>query len=119
MLLRASSKATERNVSLSCAIGEPIVTDIKHGELLFKFTEAANSRSPELKTLIEEIISKMGESAFIKAASIVSIFNGLVRAADAIGVPLDDVTMSSTIEEREELGINNYQGFNNSSEHEN
>ena len=58
MLLRASSKATERNVSLSCAIGEPIVTDIKHGELLFKFTEAANSRSPELKTLIEEMRSK-------------------------------------------------------------
>ena len=56
----------------------------------------------------------MGEEAFVKASSIVAIFNGLVRSADAIGIPLDEVTMSSTIEEREELGLNNYQGFNNS-----
>lgn len=119
MLLRASSKATEKNVSLSCAIGEPIATDIEHGELLLKFTESANSQSPELKNLTEEIIANMGESAFIKAASIVSIFNGLVRSADAIGIPLDEVTMSSTIEEREALGINNYPGFNNSLEYEN
>ena len=33
MLLRASSKATDNNVSLSCAIGDPIATDIEHGEL--------------------------------------------------------------------------------------
>ena len=114
MLLRASSKATEKTISLSCAIGEPIATDIEHGELLLKFTESANNHSPNLLNLTEEIISSMGESAFIKASSIVAIFNGLVRSADAIGIPLDEVTMSSTIEEREELGLNNYQGFNNS-----
>ena len=116
MLLRASSKATEKNVSLSCAIGEPIATDIEHGELLLKFTEAANNHSPELHNLTEEIISNMGEMAFIKASSIVAIFNGLVRSADAMGIPLDDVTMSNTSKEREDLGLNDYQGFNNSSE---
>ena len=114
MLLRASSKATEKNVSLSCAIGEPIATDIEHAELLLQFTEAANNHPPEVKNLTEEIISNIGEMAFIKASSIVAIFNGLVRSADAIGIPLDDVMMSSTVEEREELGLNNYQGFNNS-----
>ena len=91
-----------------------IATDIEHGELLLKFTESANNHSPNLQNLTEEIISSMGESAFIKASSIVAIFNGLVRSADAIGIPLDDVMMSSTVEEREELGLNNYQGFNNS-----
>ena len=119
MLLRASSKATEKSVSLSCAIGEPIATDIEHGELLLKFTESANGHSAELRNLTEEIISSMGEESFIKAASIVSIFNGLVRSADAMGIPLDVVTMSNTIEEREELGLNDYQGFHNSVEYEN
>ena len=116
MLLRASSKATDKNVSLSCAIGDPIVTDIEHGELLLKFTEAANNHPPELKKITEEIISKIGEMALIKASSTVAIFNGLVRSADAMGIPLDDVTMSNTTQEREDLGLNSYQGFNNSPE---
>jgi len=119
MLLRASSKATEKNVSLSCVIGEPITTDIEHGELLLKFTEKANDHPPEVKNSTEEIISNMGEMAFIKASSIVAIFNGLVRSADAMGIPLDDVTMSNTSQEREDLGLNIYQGFNNSSESDN
>ena len=116
MLLRASSNATEKNVSLSCVIGEPIATDIEHGELLLQFTEAANNHPPEVKNFTEEIISNIGEMAFIKASSIVAIFNGLVRSADAMGIPLDDVTMSNTTQEREDLGLNSYQGFNNSSE---
>jgi len=33
-----------------------------------------------------------------------------------MGIPLDDVTMSNTTQEREDLGLNSYQGFNNSSE---
>ena len=51
MLLRASSKATDNNVSLSCAIGEPIATDIEHGELLVEFTESANNYPPEVSDL--------------------------------------------------------------------
>ena len=116
MLLRASSKATEKNVSLACAIGEPATTDIVHGDLLLKFTEAANHNSSEFKNLTAEVISNMGEGAFVKASSVVAIFNGLVRSADAMGIPLDDVTMSNTLQERDDLGLNNYQGFNNSSE---
>jgi len=118
MLLRASSKATEKNVSLSCAIGEPIATDIEHAELLLQFTEAANNHPPEVHNLTEQIITAMGEESFIKASSIVAIFNGLVRSADAMGIPLDDITMSNTIEEREKLGLNDFQGFNNSSAYE-
>ncbi len=56
MLLRASSKATEKTVSLSCAIGEPIATDIEHGELLLNFTESDNYHSPNIQNLTEEII---------------------------------------------------------------
>ena len=119
MLLRASSKATEKSVSLACAIGEPATTDIAHGDLLLKFTEAANYDSSEFKNLAAEVISCMGEGAFVKASSVVAIFNGLVRSADAIGIPLDDVTMSNTVQEREDLGLNNYQGFNNSLECDN
>tara|TARA_B110000438_G_C15500449_1_gene515450 strand:+ start:194 stop:553 length:360 start_codon:yes stop_codon:yes gene_type:complete len=119
MLLRASSKANEKSVSLSCAIGEPLVSDIDEAELLIEFTEFANEYPPKVKELSAQIISRMGEESFIKASSIVAIFNGLVRSADAMGIPLDDVTISSTTEERIELGINKYKGFNNLPECEN
>jgi hypothetical protein len=118
MLLRASSKANEKNVGVSCAVGDPIVTDIEHGELLIKFTEFANQHPPEIRNSTEQIITAMGEESFIKASSTVAIFNGLVRSADAMGIPLDDITMSSTIEEREKLGLNDFQGFKYSSVHE-
>ena len=115
MLLRASSKANDLNVSLSCAIGDPILTDIEHGELLLEFTEKANEHPPEVKNISEVICTQIGESAFIKAAAVVAIFNGLVRSADAAGIPLDDTTMSETIHEREDLRLNDFLGFTNSS----
>ena len=55
MLLRASSKANDLNVGLSCAVGEPIVSDIAHGQLLLEFTEKANEYPPEVKNISEEI----------------------------------------------------------------
>ena len=115
MLLRASSKANDLNVGLSCAVGEPIVTDIEHGDLLLEFTEKANEHPPEVNNISEVICSQMGEGAFVKAAAVVAIFNGLVRSADAAGIPLDDTTMSETIHEREDLRLNDFQGFKNSS----
>ena len=115
MLLRASSKANDLNVGLSCAVGEPIVSDIEHGQLLLEFTEKANEHPPEIKDISEEICTQIGEEGFIKAAAVVAIFNGLVRSADAAGIPLDDTTMSETIHEREDLRLNDFQGFKNSS----
>ena len=49
-----------------------------------------------------------------EAAATIAIFNGLVRSADAIGIPLDDVVMGSTADHRSALGINDYAGASQS-----
>ena len=36
------------------------------------------------------MLERLGTDGFIETASIIGIFNGLVRTADATGIPLDD-----------------------------
>jgi hypothetical protein len=42
------------------------------------------------------------------------VFNGLVRSADGIGIPLDDTMLAATAEERSMLGLDSYAGAANS-----
>ena len=44
----------------------------------------------------------------------VAVFNGLVRTADASGIPLDDGVVSATADDRDELGLGSYGGAANS-----
>jgi hypothetical protein len=44
---------------------------------------------------------------------IVAVFNGLVRSADGIGIPLDDTMLAATVEARAELGLDSYAGAAN------
>ena len=57
-----------------------------------------------------ELLRAVGPAAFVEAASTVGIFNGLVRTADAAGIPLDDGTLRASVEFRAELGLNDYAG---------
>ena len=44
----------------------------------------------------------------------VAIFNGLVRTADASGIPLDDGVVSATAHDRQLLGLDSFGGAGNS-----
>ena len=55
----------------------------------------------------------MGEDGLVDAAVIVAVFNGLVRSADGIGIPLDDVALAATVEARATLGFDEYPGAAN------
>jgi len=45
---------------------------------------------------------------------IVAVFNGLVRSADGIGIPLDDAVLAATVDARATLGFDGYLGAANS-----
>ena len=51
--------------------------------------------------------------AFVEAAATVGIFNGLVRTADSIGIPIDGGMVHSTADFRGELGLNDFSGSQN------
>jgi hypothetical protein len=62
------------------------------------------------RTALREAV---GDDAFIEAAGIVGIFNGLVRNADFSGIPLDDGTLHGSMDFREVLGLDDFGGAAN------
>ena len=114
MLLRASSNATDREVDLASAVGQGSAVGVDHGDLLLRYAEITNRDPSEASALADEMLAAVGPAGLVEAASTIAIFNGLVRSADAIGIPLDDVVMGSTAGHRSALGINDYAGASQS-----
>ena len=114
MLLRASSNATDQEVDLASAVGQGSAVGVDHGDLLIRYAEIANQNPMDAPALADEMLTAVGPAGLVEAAATIAIFNGLVRSADAIGIPLDDVVMGSTADHRSALGINDYAGASQS-----
>ena len=110
MLLRASSNAADSHADLASAVGDGHGDGVDHGRVLLQYAAAANQVSPEIASLSDEISNVFGPTGLVEAAATVSVFNGLVRSADAIGIPLDGVVLTATAEQRSTLGIDEYAG---------
>lgn len=113
MLLRASSEAIGEDAELGGAVG---VGDgaVPHGGVLIAYAEAATRGSENLTNARTALLAAVGEAAFVRAAATVGVFNGLVRVADSIGIPLDEATRRTTGAFRETLGLNAFGGSRNS-----
>lgn len=111
MLLGASSNAIDTSADLigvlgSHASGTADDFGVAGGATLVAFAEAAHRGEN-----VSEFRGELGEEAFVHAAATVAIFNGLVRTADATGIPLDAGTQALTVASRSELGLNKFRGF--------
>jgi len=112
MLLRASSDAIDAGADLRGAVGGA-TGSVPHGGLLMAYAEAAN-RDPEAARVLDgEVITAIGEAGLVDAAVTVAVFNGLVRSADGIGIPLDDSMLAATAEARAVLGLDAFVGAAN------
>ena len=100
MLLRASSDAIDAGADVHGAVGGA-TGNVPHGGLLMAYAEAANRDPEAARALDDEGIAAVG------------VFNGLVRSADGIGIPLDDTMLAATAEARAELGLDSYAGAAN------
>jgi hypothetical protein len=114
MLLRASSEAAGENAELETTVGGGGDGGVHHGALLVRYAEAVTRGSDDMDDARQALRGAIGEPALILAASIVGIFNGLVRTADSTGIPLDENTLHSSKGFREELALNEYAGSANS-----
>jgi hypothetical protein len=111
-LLRVSSQAKGEEAELSGAVGEGD-GGVPHGGELLRFAEAATRGSEDLVAARAALIEAVGGAAFVLTAATVGIFNGLVRTADSIGIPLDEMTAGSSGAFRDELGLNAFPGRRN------
>ena len=112
MLLGTSSDAIGAEADLRGAVGEA-TGSIPHGGLLVSYAEAANRDPAAAQALDDEVIVAVGEAGLVDAAVTVAVFNGLVRSADGIGIPLDDVVLAATVDARATLGFDRYPGAAN------
>ena len=77
------------------------------------YAEAANRDPEAARALDGEVIAAIGEAGLVDAAVTVAVFNGLVRSADGIGIPLDDSMLAATAEARAVLGLDGLVGAAN------
>lgn len=113
VLLRESSKALGNEAKLEATVGQGDGGGgVPHGQALVRFAEAARG-GDDLPEARAALIDAVGWEGFVEAAATVGIFNGLVRTADAIGIPLDEGTRAASVDFRADLGLDDFAGAGN------
>jgi hypothetical protein len=112
MLLRASSEALGHDVDAAAVVGDRVDHDVEHGEVLEAYAVAADS-GDRLEDAATAVRAAVGDHGWVEAAMTVAVFNGLVRTADASGIPLDEGVVSATAADRARLGLDAFGGSAN------
>ena len=113
MLLRASSDALGDDVDTGAVLGDAADSGVEHGAVLEAYAAAAHD-GDGLADAGAAVRDVLGDAGWVEAAMTVAAFNGLVRTADASGIPLDDGVVSATAADRGELGLDEFLGAANS-----
>ncbi len=114
MLLRASSEELGGTIDVGAALAGHDDRGVRHGGVLAAYAAAAHDRSTELSAATEQLRRAVGDAGWVEAAMTVAAFNGLVRTADASGIPLEHGVVSATAEDRSRLGLAELGGAANS-----
>ena len=90
-MLRESSNIKAMSVNLAEVTQEGGMSkdnNIRASELLSQFAESVVHREPDkCAHLRAQIISELGEEAFVDVAATAAAFHGFVRVADSTGIP--------------------------------
>ena len=91
---------------------DPACTEIRgvpDSRELLQFTDAClGDDTAALATSRQALVAKMGSEAMVDTVGIISNFQRMVRIADATGIPTDDAMFMTSVDLREQLGINQY-----------
>ena len=113
MLLRASSEAIGNEVDVAAAASDAVDSHVEHGATLATYATAAHQGGDGLAEAAAAVRTAVGEAGWVEAAMTVAAFDGLVRTADASGIPLDVGVVSATAADRAHLGLDRFSGSAN------
>ncbi|MEM9132723.1 MAG: hypothetical protein AAF962_10545 [Actinomycetota bacterium] len=85
-----------------------------HGEVLLRYAEALVRDDDDLTGARSDLIEAVGADAAGHTLATVTAFSGLVRVADATGIPIDDGLAAVSADTRDQLGLDGYAGAANS-----
>lgn len=93
-MLRVSAMTTATEISLDGVMGDAEAADgIEHGNDLMKFAEALALRDHSaIARYRAKLLEEAGPEVLVDAAGVAGNFQRMVRIADSIGIPVDDMT---------------------------
>lgn len=108
-MLRASSQAEGLDANLKAVTQEDGDAGVSCSNLLRKLTEATIEMAwDDLDSIRLEAIETIGRQSTVDALAVASGFNGIVRVADATGIPIDSYEDDVGKEIRSSIGIDEF-----------
>lgn len=108
-MLRVSSQSEGLDANLNAVTEEDVDVGVPFSRLLRQLTEATiEMRWDDLASVRREAIDTIGRQSTIDALAVASGFNGIVRVADATGIPIDSYEDDVGKEIRSSIGIDEF-----------
>ena len=114
-MLRVSARVTETAVDLGGINGstDAAAKGIEFGDLLMAFAEAVAARATDLSNHRDALLRAAGPEVLVDAAGVASNFQRMVRIADSIGIPVDDMNTELGQSVRAELNLTRFASAQN------
>lgn len=115
-MLRVSAQTTNREVDLQGVNGdaERAAVGVLFGTELMLFAEAVARRDQQaLAGARNNLLEKAGAAVLVDAAGVAANFQRMVRIADAIGIPVDNMDAELGKSVRQELGLERFASARN------
>ncbi len=110
-MLRASAQRTNTAVNIQGIGGDLDSADqgIEFGAQLMQFAEAVAKRDQEtLPTARQALLDAAGPAVLVDAAGVAANFQRMVRIADPIGIPYDNLESEMARQVQDELNLTAY-----------
>ena len=110
-MLRASSLTTETEVDLQGINGKQGAASvgIEYGKNLMLLAEAIASRNNELLVQVrDKLLNEAGAKVLVDAVGVAANFQRMVRIADSMGIPVDDMETDLGMAVRSELNLSRF-----------
>ena len=115
-MLRVSAQTTETEIDVQGIAGdaEGAAVGIEFGAELMRFGEAVAQRDAgAMDAAREKLLDEAGPSALVEAAGVAANFQRMVRIADSIGIPVDDMSSELGQSVRTELALDRFASAQN------
>ena len=116
-MLRVSAQATETEINLQGVNGDASAAAIgvQYGSELMTFAESFALRDEsELSKARTMLLNTAGEAVLVDAAGVAANFQRMVRIADSMGIPVDDMASELSQSIRSELELTRFESAKNS-----
>ncbi len=115
-MLRVSAMTTETEIDISAVDGDEqgAARGIEFGPELMKYAESVARRDvQELELSRQALLSIAGPTVLVDAAGVAANFQRMVRIADSIGIPVDDMESEIGQQVRQDLALERFASAQN------